>query len=94
MIYTKPETNDLVVKVRQQPRPDGRRPIPFKLQLKGDLSLKHLRHFVSLELRRRGQELQLEGYEIIGSMPVRGGDRKGSRDSNKKSTPRSVQRKP
>ncbi len=94
LIYTKPETNDLVVKVRQQPRPDGRRPIPFKLQLKGDLSLKHLRHFVSLELRRRGQELQVEGYEIIGSMPVRGGDRKGSRDSKKKPTPRSVQRKP
>jgi hypothetical protein len=51
LIYTRPETGDLVVKVRQQPRPDGSRPVPFKLQLKGEVPLEHLRHFVALNLR-------------------------------------------
>ena len=39
LIYTRPETGDLVVKVRQQPRSDGSRPVPFKLQLKGVVPL-------------------------------------------------------
>ena len=29
VIYTRPETGDLVVKVRVMPRPDGSRPVPF-----------------------------------------------------------------
>ena len=47
LIYTKPEASEVVVKVRQQPRNDGFRPLPFKLQLSGDVELAHLRHFVS-----------------------------------------------
>ena len=54
LIFTKPETGELVVKVRQQPRGDGSRPLPFKLQIKGELPLEHLRHFVSLDVRRQG----------------------------------------
>ena len=65
LIYTRPETGDLVVKVRQLPRPDGSKPVPFKLQIKGQIPLEHLRHFVALDLRRQGQELQLEGLEVI-----------------------------
>jgi hypothetical protein len=72
LIYTRPESGELVVKVRQQPRPDGSRPVPFKLQLKGEIPLEHLRHFVALDLRRRGQHLHLEGLEVIGPMPQRG----------------------
>ena len=72
LIYTRPETGDLVVKVRQQPRPDGSRPVPFKLQLKGDVPLEHLRHFVALNLRRQGQHLQLESFEVIGPVVQRG----------------------
>ena len=48
LIYTKPETGEMVVKVRQLPRPDGKRPLPFKVSIKGELPLEHLRHFVSL----------------------------------------------
>ncbi|NDG75647.1 MAG: hypothetical protein EBX49_10005, partial [Synechococcaceae bacterium WB8_1B_136] len=33
LIYTRPEDGNIVVKIRQQPRPDGIRPTPFKLQL-------------------------------------------------------------
>ncbi len=77
LIYTKPETEDLVVKVRQKPRNDGSRPLPFKLQLKGQIPLEKLRHFVSLDVRRNGQELRLEDHEVIGPMSTRGGKRRG-----------------
>jgi len=72
LIYTRPETGDLVVKVRVMPRPDGSRPVPFKLQLKGEVPLEHLRHFVALNLRRTDQFLQLESLEVIGPVAQRG----------------------
>jgi hypothetical protein len=61
-----------VVKVRQQPRSDGSRPVPFKLQLKGTVPLEHLRHFVALDLRRQGQDLQLEHLEVLAPVTTRG----------------------
>ena len=79
LIYTKPEPGELVVKIRQQPRADGSRPLPFKIQVKGNVPLEHLRHFVSLDLRRQGQALHLEGFEVIAPMPTRGGKSKGGR---------------
>ena len=75
LIFTKPETGDLVLKVRQQPRADGSRPLPFKLQLKGDVPLEHLRHFVSLDVRRQGQGLCVEKFDVMGPMPTRGGNK-------------------
>jgi hypothetical protein len=72
LIFTRPETKDFVVKVRQLPRPDGERPIPFKLQLRGEIPLEHLRHFVSLDLRRQGQALQLERLEVLSPIAQRG----------------------
>ena len=66
LVYTRPETGDLVVKVRQKPRADGNRPIPFKLQLRGIVPLEHLRHFVSLDLRRHGQQLSVETVDDYG----------------------------
>ena len=62
----------MVVKIRQLPRPDGSRPTPFKLQLKGEIPLESLRHFVALDLRRQGQVLQVERHEVIAPMPQRG----------------------
>jgi hypothetical protein len=72
LIFTRPETGDLVVKVRQRPRADGSRPVPFKLQLRGEVPLEHLRHFVALDLRRQGQELVLEKIEVIAPVAQRG----------------------
>ena len=72
LIFTRPETGDLVIKVRQQPRHDGNRPVHFKLQLRGDIPLEHLRHFVSLDLRRQGQQLAVERFEVIGPVAERG----------------------
>ncbi|MEB3330964.1 MAG: hypothetical protein VKI83_00515 [Synechococcaceae cyanobacterium] len=81
LIFTRPESGDLVVKVRQQPRADGSRPVPFKLQLKGEIPLAHLRHFVSLDLRRQGQRLLLERFEVVAPIAQRGnrGGSKGRR---------------
>lgn len=72
LIFTKPETGDLVVKVRQLPRPDGQRPTPFKLQIRGEVPLEHLRHFIALDLRRQGQLLQLEAIEVLAPVNQRG----------------------
>ena len=78
LIYTKPEASEVVVKVRQQPRNDGFRPLPFKLQLSGDVELAHLRHFVSLDVRRQGQMLQVQSADVIAPMPTRGGKGRGA----------------
>ena len=77
LIYTKPEASEVVVKVRQQPRADGFRPLPFKLQLSGEIELAHLGHFVSLDVRRQGQMLQVQSAEVIAPMPTRGGKGRG-----------------
>ena len=92
LIYTRPETGDLVIKVRQQPRSDGTRPIPFKLQLKGTIPLEHLRHFVSLDLRRSGEDLQVEAFEVIAPLSIRGsrggkGRREGGRAPGSRPAP-------
>ena len=89
LIYTKPEASEVVVKVRQQPRNDGFRPLPFKLQISGDVELAHLRHFVSLDVRRQGQMLQVESADVIAPMPTRGGKGRGgaSRRSGDRSRP-------
>jgi hypothetical protein len=78
LVFTRPETGEIVIKVRQKPRADGSRPQPFKIPLRGQVPLEHLRHFVSLGARRRGQQLELESFEVVGPMP-RSGDRRGGR---------------
>ncbi|MFN9244761.1 MAG: hypothetical protein ACK6DG_12430 [Cyanobacteriota bacterium] len=72
LIFTRPESGDVVVKVRQLPRADGSRPTPFKLHLSGTVPLEHLRHFVAIEARRQGQLLTVDRYEVIAELPQRG----------------------
>ncbi|MEX1317034.1 MAG: hypothetical protein AB1Z22_07905 [Synechococcaceae cyanobacterium] len=87
LVFTKPESGDLVVKVRQLPRADGQRPAPFKLQLRGEVPLEHLRHFVALNLRRQGQTLSVEGFEVIAPVArrgSRGGKDRGDKDRGDK----------
>ena len=83
LIFTRPESGELVVKVRQLPRADGSRPLPFKLQLKGEVPIEALRHFVSLDVRRQGQDLVVETVEVIAPMPTRGGKGRGSKGRSK-----------
>ena len=79
LVYTKSQNEEMVVKVRQRPKKDGNRPLPFKIQIKGKIPINHLRHFVSLQVRRHSQELHLENFEIVAPIPTRGGKTKGGR---------------
>lgn len=72
LIYTRPESGDVVLKVRQLARADGTRPTPFKLHLSGTIPMEHLRHFVAIEGRRQGQLLAVDRYEVIAELPQRG----------------------
>jgi hypothetical protein len=72
LIYTRPESADVVLKVRQLARADGTRPTPFKLHLKGTIPMEHLRHFVSIDARRQGQLLEVDRFEVIAELPQRG----------------------
>ncbi len=71
LIYTKPEEEDLVIKIRQELRPGRKKPLPFKLKLRGNIPFDFLRHFVSLEVIRLGQELHVKEYNIISPMKNR-----------------------
>ncbi len=76
LVYTKPEENHLIIKVRQALRSGGKKALPFKLSLKGNIPLEHLRKFVSLDARRKGQNLHAENYQIIGPIKSRGATNK------------------
>ena len=91
LIYTRPDDGELVVKIRQQPRPDGRRPTPFKLQLKGQVDPAHLRHFVSLDLRRDGRPCRSRttviaqcpnGLAGVAAVPAAAAARNGARPTS------------
>lgn len=80
LIFTRPDQRELAVKIRPLAKSDGSRALPFKLQLKGEVPVEALRHFVSLDVHRVGQELHLDAYEVIAPLNMRssrGG--KGSR---------------
>lgn len=97
LIFTRPESGDVVVKVRQLPRADGSRPTPFKLNLSGTIPLEALRHFVSIEGRRQGQMLAIDRYEVIAELPQRGnrggksrrggGERRGAKPESRPGPP-------
>ena len=71
LIYTKPETKDLVVKIRQKPRKNSNNNFPFKLKLKGEIPLEFLRNFVNLHVRRKGQILYVEDKQILGPIKTK-----------------------
>jgi hypothetical protein len=80
LIFTRPDQGELAVKIRPMPKADGSRALPFKLQLKGEVPVEALRHFVALDVHRDGQELHLDRFEVIAPLnqrSSRGG--KGSR---------------
>ncbi len=69
LIYTKPDENELIVKIRQQPRKSIKKPIPFKIRIKGNIPLNKLHYFVSFDARRIGHELIMEDHELINQIP-------------------------
>ncbi len=65
LIFTNPEAKEVVIKIRQRPRNQQKKALPFKLNLKGEVPINYLKHFVSLNVRRVGYQLLVEDFQII-----------------------------
>ena len=66
LIFTKPEDKEIVIKIRQKPRNQQKKALPFKITLKGELPMNCLKHFISLNVRRSGYDLLVEDFQLIG----------------------------
>ena len=66
LIFTKPEESEVVIKIRQKPRNQQKKALPFKVNLKGEIPIKYLKHFISLDVRRVDYQLLVEDFQIIG----------------------------
>tara|TARA_B100000214_G_scaffold86622_1_gene59446 strand:+ start:1032 stop:1676 length:645 start_codon:yes stop_codon:yes gene_type:complete len=66
LVFTKPEEKELVIKIRQKPRNQQKKALPFKVNLKGELPINYLKHFISLDVRRIDYQLFVEDFKIIG----------------------------
>ena len=69
LIFTKPDENEIVVKIRQKPRNKQKKALPFKVNLKGKIPINFLKYFISLDVRRVGSQLIVESFEVIGPIP-------------------------
>ena len=68
LIFTKPEEKEVVIKIRQKPRNQQKKFLPFKLNLKGEVPINYLKHFISLDVRRVDYQLLVEDFQIIGPL--------------------------
>ena len=66
LIFTKPEEQEIVVKIRQKPRNQQKKALPFKVNLKGEIPINYLKHFISLDVRRVDYQLFVESFQVIG----------------------------
>ena len=65
LIFTKPEDKEVVIKIRQKPRNQQKKVLPFKVNLKGEIPISYLKHFISLDVRRVEYQLLIENFKII-----------------------------
>ena len=68
LIFTKPEEKEVVIKIRQKPRNLQKKALPFKVNLKGEVPINYLKHFISLDVRRVDYQLLVEDFQIIGPL--------------------------
>ena len=68
LVFTKPEDKEVVIKIRQKPRNQQKKVLPFKLNLKGEIPINYLKHFISLDVRRVDYQLLVEDFQIIGPL--------------------------
>ena len=68
LIFTKPEDKDVVKKIRQKQRNQKKKAIPFKVNLKGEVPINYLKHFISLDVRRVDYQLLVEDFQVIGTI--------------------------
>ena len=65
LIFTKPEDKEVVVKIRQKPRNQSKKALPFKVNIKGEIPVNYLKHFISLDVRRVDHQLLVEDFNVI-----------------------------
>jgi len=68
LVFTKPEEKEVVIKIRQKPRNQQKKALPFKINLKGEVPINYLKHFISLDVRRVDYQLLVEDFQIIGPL--------------------------
>ena len=68
LVFTKPEDKQVVIKIRQKPRNQQKKALPFKVNLKGEVPINYLKHFISLNVRRINNQLLIEDFQVIGSI--------------------------
>ena len=66
LVFTKPEDKEVVIKIRQKPRNHQKKALPFKVNLKGEVPINYLKHFISLNVRRIDYQLLVEDFQVIG----------------------------
>ena len=65
LIFTNPEDKEVVIKIRQKPRNQQKKALPFKVNLKGEIPINYIKHFISLDVRRVDYQLLVEDFQII-----------------------------
>ena len=68
LIFTKPEEKEVVIKIRQKPRNQQKKALPFKVNLKGEVPINYVKHFISFDVRRVDYQLLVENFQIIGPL--------------------------
>ena len=68
LVFTKPEEKEVVIKIRQKPRNQSKKALPFKVKLKGEVPVNYLKHFVSLNVRRIDYQLFVEDFQAIAPL--------------------------
>ena len=66
LVFVNTKKKEIVIKICSASRLKNLKNKNFKLVIKGELSLKLLNSFVSLEINRDGNALKLISYEVIG----------------------------
>ena len=83
LVFTKPEEKEVVIKIRQKPRNQQKKALPFKVKLKGEVPINYLNHFISLDVRRSDFQLLVEDFQIIGPVSLKPKDNKSRKNIKK-----------
>ena len=65
MVFVNTQKKEIVIKVNSSSKLKNLKNKNFKLVIKGELALELLHSFVSLDINRDGNSLQLIRYEVI-----------------------------
>ena len=65
LVYVNSEKKEVVIKICSSPRSKRFKNANFKITVEGDISVKFLNNFVSLDVIREGNILRMDKYEVI-----------------------------